>query len=62
MFKQVLAQENIAIWPSLALVLFFLVMCGAILWSYRRGSDETYEHLAAIPLNHDTESEASHER
>lgn len=59
MFKQVFAEAGFVFGPSLALVLFFLVMCGSIFWVYRKGSKSIYQRAAALPLIHDTESGVS---
>ena len=59
MIKQILTQSDAAGGATLALLLFFVVMTGSILWAYRRGSKKIYETAAKLPLNQDTESGVS---
>lgn len=59
MFKQVFAQFDAPIWPSIALLLFFAVMCGSFLWVYRRGSKEIYKATSNLPLIDDNFKEDS---
>ncbi|MCB9229466.1 MAG: cbb3-type cytochrome c oxidase subunit 3 [Deltaproteobacteria bacterium] len=53
MFKQVLAQADLVVGPGLALILFFSVMCGAILWVFRQQSGQIYQAAAQIPFSDD---------
>ena len=50
MFKEVFSHAKLVVAPGLALVLFFLVMCGAIAWAYRKGSKQIYQAAAKIPF------------
>ncbi|MFK7826347.1 MAG: cbb3-type cytochrome oxidase subunit 3 [Oligoflexales bacterium] len=59
MIKQILSQSDAAGGATLALILFFIVMCGSVLWTYRKGSRQKYETAAKLPLNQDTESGVS---
>ena len=59
LIKQILAQSDAADGATLALILFFLVMIGSILWTCRKGSKKIYDAAAKLPLNQDTESGVS---
>ncbi len=53
--KASLLSNDLALWPSIGLVLFTLVMIGVIFWVLRPGSKEYYQTITSSIL----EGEAS---
>jgi cbb3-type cytochrome oxidase subunit 3 len=49
MIHDVLAQGN-ALWPSIAVVLFFLLFAGIAIWTWRGGRDR-FKHESRLPLD-----------
>ena len=50
MYKSILGQNEFHIYPIIALILFFLVMVGAMIWVYRKNSSVIYDHISQLPL------------
>ncbi len=55
MFKVVFASANLEFWPTLALIIFFGIMTGVILWVWRPKSTEFYRHISQLPLDGNTD-------
>lgn len=51
--KTTLLANDLAFWPSFALVLFSLVMLGVILWIHRPGSKEYYQSITSSIIDGD---------
>lgn len=50
MFKQVIANMDMAIFPTIALVLFLGVFIGATIWVFRKRSSEIYQEISLNAL------------
>ena len=51
MFKDVLARMDLAAAPSIALVLFFGLFVGVLLWLMRSRNDAHIDHMNQLPLD-----------
>jgi cbb3-type cytochrome oxidase subunit 3 len=50
MIRLVMESANLAHWPAMSLVLFFVFSLGAVAWIYRSGSAATYRRLGYLAL------------
>ena len=50
MMTQVLSRFHIPFLTCLGLLLFLTIFLGALLWVFRKGSDEIYSAAGALPL------------
>ena len=50
MMRLVMESSNLAHWPAMSLVLFFVFSLGAVAWIYRSGSTATYSRLGRLAL------------
>ncbi len=46
MRKEVFANMDLSVLPSIGLMCFLLVFVGILIWSYRRGSKDLYEEIS----------------
>jgi len=51
MKKEVIASMDMSILPTIGLLLFLAVFIGVFLWSFRKGSDLTYEEAGLKALD-----------
>ena len=51
--KQTLIEGDFSLWPTIALIMFSLVMAGVILWVLRPGSKEYYEKISLKMIHGD---------
>lgn len=51
MFKDVLARMDLAAAPSIALVLFFGLFVGVLLWLMRSRNNAHFERMNQLPLD-----------
>jgi cbb3-type cytochrome oxidase subunit 3 len=54
-------SANLAHWPAISLVIFFIFALGTLAWVYRTGSSETYSRLGQLALD-DGETETTNGR
>lgn len=50
MIRLVMESANLAHWPAMSLVLFFVFSLGTLAWVYRSGSSDTYNRLGRLAL------------
>ncbi len=51
MMRLVMESANLAHWPAISLVIFFVFTLGALAWVYRSGSSETYSRMGRLALD-----------
>lgn len=51
MIKEALSRLPLQNLSALGLTLFILLFVGAVLWVYRKGSDQVYKHIEELPLD-----------
>lgn len=51
MFKEVMANMNLQVLPSISLLLFFAVFIGTVVWSFRKKSSEIYTEVSNNALS-----------
>ena len=61
MIRQAMEHANLAIFPSIALVVFFIWSVLVLFWMYRKNSNATYSELSALPLD-DIKNQVSHDQ
>jgi cbb3-type cytochrome oxidase subunit 3 len=51
MFREALTDFEWTEWSVAALVLFFVVFVGIVIWAYRRSARKHYEYMSKLPLD-----------
>ena len=51
MIRPWLTDQGFLFGPAFALVMFFVVFIGVLVWIYRPGSRQVYEHEAQLPFD-----------
>lgn len=60
--KASLLSNDLALWPTVGLVLFTLVMLGVFFWVLRPGSKEYYQAITSSILEGETSNEQGKRR
>ncbi len=51
MKSEVLSNFTFTLLPTMALVLFFVMFTGVVIWVYRKSSGKVYGEASNLPLN-----------
>lgn len=54
MKKEVIANMDISLLPTIGLLLFLAVFIGVLFWSFRKGTNELYKDISDKALNDGT--------
>lgn len=61
MKAEVMSHANLAIWPTITLVIFFTLAIAVGIWVFRRGSKQKYEQMGRLVLDqNETTQEEKH--
>jgi cbb3-type cytochrome oxidase subunit 3 len=60
MIRTWLTDQGFLLGPAFALVVFFVVFIGVLVWIYRPGSRQVYEHEAQLPFDTGSQGGRAH--
>ena len=57
MFRDVMMNAGLVVWPLFSLVLFFLSMTFVVVWIYRKNSKKFYDSMSLVVLDEGNNSQ-----